>query len=434
MRNATSTTILELTWLGLLTIFLGVVTGYFVLSALFVSSTYLVMTLWRRNSFYRWLESNQKNESLITSDLWVDIIRRVEIERDQSKENRAFIAREFDNLRLALSSLRVGLVLTDKTWNLTWWNEVGGQLLNLREPDDINSYLFALLRSPSLKEYIAENDFSEPLILDNFTTQQSVIELYFGDSPSEGYIILVRDISQMRRLNEMRSDFIANVSHELKTPLTVINGYLETLIDNQLVEGVAKNAVESAVLQGRRMDNIIQDLITLAQLETSPSTDIEAFNLFDLVGQVQQQIASLQKNLKKNQTIVKVLVTEDWVLTGNRNEIFSLLSNLLSNALRYCPDGSLISVKLEQAGHKTSICVDDNGPGIPEPHLSRVTERFYRVDKSHSSITGGTGLGLAIAKHVMGRHSGSLQITSEQGKGTCIRCSFPKNRLQQIVT
>ena len=434
MRNATSTTILELTWLGLLTIFLGVVTGYFVLSALFVSSTYLVMTLWRRNSFYRWLESNQKNESLITSDLWVDIIRRVEIERDQSKENRAFIAREFDNLRLALSSLRVGLVLTDKTWNLTWWNEVGGQLLNLREPDDINSYLFALLRSPSLKEYIAENDFSEPLILDNFTTQQSVIELYFGDSPSEGYIILVRDISQLKRLNEMRSDFIANVSHELKTPLTVINGYLETLIDNQLVEGVAKDAVESAVLQGRRMDNIIQDLITLAQLETSPSTDIETFNLFDLVGQVQQQIASLQKNLKKNQTIVKVLVTEDWVLTGNRNEIFSLLSNLLSNALRYCPDGSLISLRLEQAGHKTSICVDDNGPGIPEPHLSRVTERFYRVDKSHSSITGGTGLGLAIAKHVMGRHSGSLQITSEQGKGTCIRCSFPKNRLQQIVT
>ena len=434
MRNATSTTILELTWLGLLTIFLGVVTGYFVLSALFVSSTYLVMTLWRRNSFYRWLESNQKNESLITSDLWVDIIRRVEIERDQSKENRAFIAREFDNLRLALSSLRVGLVLTDTTWNLTWWNEVGGELLNLRQPDDINSYLFALLRSPSLKEYIAENDFSEPLILDNFTTQQSVIELYFGDSPSEGYIILVRDISQMRRLNEMRSDFIANVSHELKTPLTVINGYLETLIDNQLVEGVAKDAVESAALQGRRMDNIIQDLITLAQLETSPSTDIEAFNLFDLVGQVQQQIASLQKNLKKNQTIVKVLVTEDWVLTGNRNEIFSLLSNLLSNALRYCPDGSLISLRLEQAGHKTSICVDDNGPGIPEPHLSRVTERFYRVDKSHSSITGGTGLGLAIAKHVMGRHSGSLQISSEEGKGTCIRCSFPKDRLQQIVT
>ena len=434
MRNATSTTLLELTWLGLLTIFLGVVTGYLALSALFVSSTYLAVTLWRRNSFYRWLESNQKTESLITSDLWVDIIRRVEIERDQAREDKASVAREFNNLRLALSSLRVGLVLTDKTWNLTWWNEVGGELLNLRQPDDINSYLFALLRSPALKEYIAENDFSEPLILDNFTTQQSVIELYFGDSPSEGYIILVRDISQLKRLNEMRSDFIANVSHELRTPLTVINGYLETLIDNQLVEGVAKNAIENAALQGRRMDNIIQDLITLSQLETSPNTDIEVFNLFDLVGQVQQQIASLQKNLKKDQTIVKILVTEDWVLTGNRNEIFSLLSNLLSNALRYCPDGSLISLRLEQSDHKTLICVDDNGPGIPEPHLSRVTERFYRVDKSHSSITGGTGLGLAIAKHIMERHSGSLQITSGEGKGTGIRCSFPKDRLQQIVT
>ena len=434
MRNATSTTILELTWLGLLTMFLGVVTGYFVPSALFVASAYLSVTLWRRNSFYRWLESNQKNESLVTSDLWADIVRRIEIERDQAEKNKESVVKEFHNLRLALSSLKVGLVLTDKTWNLIWWNEVGGELLNFRKPDDINSYLFALLRSPSLKEYIAENDFSEPLILDNFTTQQSIIELYFGDSPSEGYIILVRDISQLRRLNEMRSDFIANVSHELKTPLTVINGYLETLIDNQLVEGVAKNAVESAASQGRRMDNIIQDLIGLAQLETSPSTDVETINLFELVGQVHQQIASLQKNLKKNQTIVKVLVTEDWVLTGNRNEIFSLLSNLLSNAVRYCPDGSLISVRLEQSDYKTSICVDDDGPGIPEPHLSRVTERFYRVDKSHSSITGGTGLGLAIAKHIMERHSGSLQIKSGEGKGTRVRCSFPKDRLQQVVT
>lgn len=434
MRNATSTTILELTWLGLLTIFLGVVTGYFVPSALFVSSAYLAVTLWRRNSFYRWLESNQTNESLITSDLWVDILRRVEIERDRAKEDKASVATELNNLRLALSSLRVGLILTDKTWNLTWWNQIGGELLNLRDPNDINSYLFSLLRSPSLKEYIDENDFTEPLILDNFAIQGAVVELYFGDSPSHGYIILVRDISQLRKLNEMRSDFIANVSHELKTPLTVINGYLETLMDNQLVEGAAKNAVKSATSQGRRMDSIIQDLITLSRLETSPSNDVEAINLFELIEQVQQQIKLLQKNLKKSRTIIKALVAEDWVLTGNRNEIFSLLANLLSNSLRYCPDGSLISMRLEQSENRVSICVDDNGPGIPEPHVIRVTERFYRVDKSHSSSTGGTGLGLAIAKHVMGRHSGTLKLTSEEGKGTCVRCSFPKDRLQQVIT
>ena len=434
MRNATSTTTIEVISLGILIVVLSLVSGHFLESSLLVTILYLITTVWRRNSLYSWLESGKKNELLIGSDLWTDILRRIEIDREQTRKNQEAIVQELNNLKTALSSLRVGLVLTDKNWNLIWWNEIGGALLNLREPDDINSYLFALLRSPSLKEYIAENDFSEPLILDNFTTQQTVIELYFGLSPSEGYIILVRDISQLKRLNEMRSDFIANVSHELRTPLTVINGYLETLIDNQLVEGVAKNAIENAALQGRRMDNIIQDLITLSQLETSPSTDIEVFNLFDLVGQVQQQMASLQKNLKKDQTIVKILVTEDWVLTGNRNEIFSLLSNLLSNALRYCPDGSLISLRLEQSDHKTIICVDDNGPGIPEPHISRVTERFYRVDKSHSSITGGTGLGLAIAKHIMERHSGSLQITSGKGKGTCIRCSFPKNRLQQIVT
>ena len=169
----------------------------------------------------------------------------------------------------------------------------------------------------------------------------------------------------------MRSDFIANVSHELKTPLTVINGYLETLTDNQLVEGAARNAVESATSQGRRMDNIIQDLITLARLETSPSKDVEAINLFELIEQVQQQIKLLQENQKKSQTIIKVLVAENWVLTGNRNEIFSLLSNLLSNSLRYCPDGSLVSVRLEQSDSKVSICVDDDGQEY-QSHMSVV--------------------------------------------------------------
>ena len=225
----------------MLIVTLSLVSGHFLESSLLVTGLYLIVTLWRRNSLYSWLESGKKNELLIGSDLWTDILRRIEIDREQIRKNQEAIVQELNNLQTALSSLKVGLVLTDKTWNLIWWNEIGGALLNLREPDDINSYLLSLLRSPSLKDYIEAKDFSEPLVLDSFIIKNNVVEIFFGDSPFGGYILLVRDISQLKKLNEMRADFIANL-HD-KTPLTVISGYLETLIDNQLVAGVAQNTM-----------------------------------------------------------------------------------------------------------------------------------------------------------------------------------------------
>jgi two-component system phosphate regulon sensor histidine kinase PhoR len=229
----------------------------------------------------------------------------------------------------------------------------------------------------------------------------------------------------------MRSDFIANASHELKTPLTVINGYLETLIDNQLVEGVAKKAIVNAAIQGQRMSNIIQDLMTLSQLETSEVPDITTFDLLELLEQAQHQAETLAENLRKHNTTIQVSVVGGWTITGNLNEIFSLVSNLLSNSVRYCPDGTLIDIGIEDNGKIIALYIRDNGPGIPSTHLERLTERFYRIDKSHSSSTGGTGLGLAIAKHIMQRHDGLLQISSVVGTGTCVKCLFPAQKLSR---
>lgn len=434
MRNATSTTTIEIISLGILIVTLSLVSGHFLESSLLITSLYLIVTLWRRNSLYSWLESGKKNELLIGSDLWTDILRRIEIDREQIRKNQEAIVQELNNLQIALSSLKVGLVLTDKTWNLIWWNEIGGALLNLREPDDINSYLLSLLRSPSLKDYVEAKDFSEPLVLDSFIIKNNVVEIFFGDSPFGGHILLVRDISQLKKLNEMRADFIANASHELKTPLTVISGYLETLIDNQLVAGVAQNAIEKAKTQALRMNNIIQDLLMLSELETSPNIEFECFNLRELVIQVQQQTNLLLQNTGKSRTIIKTSLQENWILKGNKNEIFSLLSNLLSNAVRYCPDDSMILIGIKESSNAVSLYVKDNGPGIPEPHIARLTERFYRVDKSHSSLTGGTGLGLSITKHIMERHSGRLEINSKEGEGTNVSCSFSKDRLYQALT
>ena len=281
MRNASSTTIIEIASIFLLTAALGTITSDLVATGFVVVSTYLTITLWRRNSFYSWLSGNRKIEVLLTSDLWTDIIRRIEIDRTQAEQRTDLVVSELDDLKAALSCLNVGILLTDENWNLLWWNRISGNLLGLRESDDTNAYLFSLLRSPILKQYAKALNFSEPLVLKNFPNHQTSIEIFFGNVSTRGYIGLVRDISHLQKLNEMRSDFIANVSHELKTPLTVINGYLETLIDNQLVDGIAKKALENASSEGMRMNAIIQDLISLSQLETSENQDVITFNFLN---------------------------------------------------------------------------------------------------------------------------------------------------------
>ena len=431
--NATATAIIEIASIFLLTAVLGTITGDLVTTGFVVVSMYLTITLWRRNNFYSWLSGNRKIEVLLTSDLWTDIVRRIEIDRTQAEQRTDLVVNELDDLKAALSCLNVGILLTDENWNLLWWNRISGNLLGLREYDDTNAYLFSLLRSPILKQYATALNFSESLVLKNFPNHQTSIEVFFGHVSTRGYIGLVRDISHLQKLNEMRSDFIANVSHELKTPLTVINGYLETLIDNQLVDGIAKKALENASSEGMRMNAIIQDLISLSQLETSENQDVINFNFFELRGQVVQHTELVKDNLSKLETQIDIDVDPNWTLTGNRNEIFSLMSNLLSNSVRYCPDGTLISVRTETTSNSTDVIVEDNGPGIADMHLGRLTERFYRVDNSHSSSTGGTGLGLSIAKHIMSRHGGLLNISSILGSGTRVECTFPKDRMRLIT-
>ena len=433
MRNASSTTFIEIGSIFLLTVILGTITGDLVATGFVIVSVYLIITLWRRNSFYNWLTDNRKIEVLLTSDLWADIVRRIDIDRARAERRTDLVINELDDLKAALSSLNVGILLADENWNLLWWNRISGNLLGLRESDDTNAYLFSLLRSPILKQYAIALNFSEPLILKDFPNHQTSIEIFFGKVSTRGYIGLVRDISHLQKLNEMRSDFIANVSHELKTPLTVINGYLETLIDNQLVDGVAKKALENASSEGVRMSVIIQDLISLSQLETSESRDVITFNFIELLDQVVQQTELVKDNLSKLGTQIDINVDSNWTLTGNRNEIFSLMSNLLNNSVRYCPDGTLISIRTEATSNSIDVIVEDNGPGIADIHLDRLTERFYRVDNSHSSLTGGTGLGLSIAKHIMSRNGGLLNISSTVGSGTRVKCTFPKDRMRLIT-
>jgi two-component system phosphate regulon sensor histidine kinase PhoR len=229
----------------------------------------------------------------------------------------------------------------------------------------------------------------------------------------------------------MRSDFIANVSHELKTPLTVITGYLETILDNQLVSDGGVRAVEQAFKQADRMNSLIKDLLMLSQLETTePDSDPQRIRIQDLVENAIQDAQEVKKAVNKVDTQIVTGVIPAISVLGDWNELSSALTNLTGNAVRYSHDGAHIEIDFKIRGDDGVLTIRDNGPGIPPEHLPRITERFYRVDNSHSRETGGTGLGLAIVKHILYRHGGTLEVTSKVAQGSEFRMVFPADRIE----
>jgi two-component system phosphate regulon sensor histidine kinase PhoR len=239
-------------------------------------------------------------------------------------------------------------------------------------------------------------------------------------------ILITRDITQRERVDAVRRDFIANVSHELRTPLTVVNGFLETLIDAQSENGTTRqHHLQLMHEQAQRMHRLVEDLLTLSRLESreTPVSD-ETVDVRQLVREVADEARAL--SLGRHQ--IDVDLTPGFV-RGSREELRSAFGNIVSNAVRYTPDGGIISLAWREDASGGRFEVTDTGLGVASDHIPRLTERFYRVDKSRSRETGGTGLGLAIVKHVLLRHGGHLDVQSEIGRGSTFSAVLPVERL-----
>jgi two-component system phosphate regulon sensor histidine kinase PhoR len=239
---------------------------------------------------------------------------------------------------------------------------------------------------------------------------------------------MTRDITQIDRLETTRRDFVANVSHELKTPLTVLNGFLETLRDLPLSEEQKNQYLGLMQIQAQRMQNIVEDLLVLSKLESTTSvTQEDPIAMPALI----ERLGNDAKSLSRGQHQIHCHCSANSILIGAEDELSSAFANLVSNAVRYTPAGESITIQwvLEPDG-SGSFSVADTGPGIESQHLPRLTERFYRVDRSRSRETGGTGLGLAIVKHVATRHQAQLLIDSEVGKGSRFTLLFPEKRVR----
>ena len=390
-----------------------------------------------------WLRYGDLAEVPNTFGLWgtvVDRTRRLLRERD-----RAINASE-QRLQDFLSAIQAspnGVVLLDENFQIEWCNLTAAFQLGIEPERDLAQRIGNLVRDPIFSAYMMISDVAEPIVIEgrgknpNIPLRISIQRHSYGEGKQ---LLITRDVTVVEQADAMRRDFVANVSHEIRTPLTVLAGFVETLQTLKLTTEEQDKYLALMASQAHRMQSLVDDLLTLSRLEGSP---IPGFTNSIVLSQLVEACQSESQHLSKllfQEKISQVIVFEtdpviqNYLLMGEPRELQSALSNLVSNAVRYTPQGGRIEVHtFLSADGNLNLQVKDTGPGIAPEHLPRLTERFYRVDRSRSRESGGTGLGLAIVKHVMQRHGGQLQITSIAGQGSCFNLVFPPTRWKQYV-
>ena len=378
-------------------------------------------------AFLRWLRRPARDALPPGRGLWEEAfatLHRHLKDRDEERERlRAALAR----FRDAGRALPDGVVILDREYRIEWANPTAARHFSIDARRDLGRPVANFLRHPHFVAWLEAGDFREPLTLRGVRGETVLLVrlIEFGD---EQKLLNSRDISAQEKLETMRRDFVANVSHELKTPITVLSGFVETLGDAQIEMGAAQRRRYLALMaeQARRMQQLIEDLLTLSALESSPApADEQSIDMRALVG----QLADEARALSAGRHSVVAHVDSDSRLAGSARELHSAFSNLVSNAVRYTPAGGTVTLSWRLAQARGVFAVKDTGIGVETRHIPRLTERFYRVDQGRSRDTGGTGLGLAIVKHVLTRHQASLEVESEFGKGSTFRAEFPAARV-----
>ena len=362
------------------------------------------------------------------------LFKQKEIELNASKES----------LRQFLSAIQAspnGVVLLDKEWHIIWSNKTAYWHLGIDPDRDVKQLIGFLLRNPVFSEYVRAHSFENEIIVEGRENrsdhpQKIAVQVFpYGDGNK---LLLSRDITSLEQAEAMRRDFVANVSHEIRTPLTVLVGFVETMLNLSLSATETHNYLQLMSQQALRMQVLVQDLLTLSNLEGSPLPSHYDWHNFDLLwSNCREDANGLMGVLnQKDGTSHKLAFDlppeyKDYEIAGSFDEIKSAFSNLVSNALRYTPSGGKVTVSWRHRDDGYEFSVIDTGDGIAPEHIPRLTERFYRVDRSRSRDTGGTGLGLAIVKHVIQRHDGQLHIESKLNSGSIFSLIFPSSRLRK---
>lgn len=354
--------------------------------------------------------------------IWGELSARIYLHQRNHKKVQKRLEASLDHLHDSFSSMRDGVIMVDDQGVIEWSNQSVEPLLGLRHPEDTGQTLTNLVREPVFNEYFIAGDFSHPLqfvTIANSSLHLRIEVTHFGKGER---LLFVRDVSEAVRMEQMRRDFVANVSHELRTPLTVITGYLDTFKSNvdQLPQPFVKPVAQMGQ-QAQRMENLLKDLLWLSRIESEKrEAKREQVDVGALLREIAEEVGTAYPDCQ-----LDLDIDTDIAILGDYQELYSAASNLVNNAIKYAGDSGLVKVSWSRNQAGALLAVEDNGPGIDQVHIPRLTERFYRVDNSRSTQTGGTGLGLAIVKHVAQAHGAHLTITSELGSGTSFTLAFP---------
>ncbi|HUP08264.1 MAG TPA: phosphate regulon sensor histidine kinase PhoR, partial [Caldimonas sp.] len=415
---------------GILGLMLGpvqaAIPGLFLGCAFAVAALAIVDRL-RGRQLLGWLRGGLEGPAPRDAGFWGELAYRIE-RAVRGAEQGARIERE--RLAQFLSAIEAspnGVLLLDAGEHIEWCSARAADHFALDPKRDRRQRLTNLVRVPAFVAHLQSGSFDEPVVFRAPRDQRtlSVLVRPYGEGQK---LLLSQDLTEQERSEGMRRDFVANVSHEIRTPLTVLSGFLETLANLPLTDAERRKVVMMMKQQAQRMATLVDDLLTLAQLEGSPRPPADRWtDLASLLALIEAE----GRALSAGRHALSFHGATGLEVAGADKELQSAVGNLVNNAVRYTPEGGRIDVSWHlQADGTAEIAVADTGPGIAREHLPRLTERFYRVDGSRSRETGGTGLGLSIVKHVVQRHGGELEIRSELGKGSVFRIVLPAARVR----
>lgn len=387
----------------------------------------LALAYYRRklSNLIRWLANPESPEPPRAYGLWDDLHALLHRERRDSRRREAELLESLSRWRAAARALPDGVVIIDAD-RIAWCNDTARSHFRIDPQQDAGLPVTHLVRNPEFNSYLQAGDYTKPLVIRQPEESGRVLSVQVVPYGAGQSLVLSRDVSRFEKLETMRGEFVANVSHEMRTPLTVVAGFIETLRDEP--DAAARLAyLDMMDEQSRRMLRLVEDLLTLSSLESSPPPPMEeSIDMPSLL----ERLGAEARALSGGCHVIEVEASSGARLAGSEAELSNAFSNLVSNAIRYTPAGGAVRLRWQPMPEGAAFEVEDTGIGIPAEHVPRLTERFYRVDRGRSRETGGTGLGLAIVKHALNRHGASLAITSQSGQGSCFSARFSGPRVR----
>ena len=414
-----------------ITLVIGLVAGWMLFGRPFggLAVALAASLAWNLVNLFRldwWLRDRSTRDPPDAQGIWGDVIAQVVRLHRRKRFHKQRLLTLFREIRHSTAAMPDGVVVLNALGEIIWFNRMASRLLNLRRKADLGLRLANLIRQPEFLRYLDHGDFSEPLVVAPFSGDRLALSFQVVPYGGDQQLILVRDVTHQVQLESLRKDFVANASHELRSPLTVISGYLETLEQDPMMDPMLQPPLREMRRQAERMTQIVGDLLELSRLDAfEEEADGEAVDVLALSALLRKDVLARPRHPR-----IVLQMETDAQLRGDEPEIHSAFSNLVDNAAKYTPPEGQIEVRwFVMPTGEVCFAVRDTGIGIPTEHLPRLTERFYRVDPGRSRQTGGSGLGLAIVKHVLQHHGARLTIDSMPGRGSTFSCVFPAHRV-----